>query len=130
MLEFGTPTEDYTTSQSETRQATGEKLIDMLVMHGLLQEQYALNFQNLPTVLNRYEAGVNDCHTYVDKILISVGEPVSTIKRFTQDDRVLGQVVGAALSFFSPSNKKPQDSSHRIAAEPSEPTDKNGHFKQ
>ncbi|KTD37497.1 hypothetical protein Lmor_0360 [Legionella moravica] len=103
LIEMGIPSNEVTEfSQRESRETTGEQLIKMLAMHRILQDQYELRLDNLVKFYNLYEVGINDCHTYVDKILISVDEPVSQVKRFTSSDNVFGHIIGSLLNFFNP----------------------------
>ncbi len=103
LIEIGISSELETVfSQRETREATGEQLVKMLAMDKLVRPQYEVSLSNLLGFYQRYTAGVNDCHSYVDKILLSVGEPVSQIKRFTPDDTVWGRIIGKTVTFFRP----------------------------
>ncbi|MBL7480486.1 GlsB/YeaQ/YmgE family stress response membrane protein [Legionella bononiensis] len=103
LIELGIPSNDVTEfSQQESRETTGEQLIRMLSMHKILQEQYEVRLSNILKFYNRYEVGINDCHTYIDKILISVDEPVSQVKRFTSSDTIFGHIIGSLLNFFNP----------------------------
>lgn len=120
LIEMGIPSDQETVfSQRESREATGEQLVKMLAMDKLLRPQYEVSLGNLLGFYRRYKAGVNDCHTYVDKILLSVGEPVSQIKRFTPDDTVWGRIIGKTMTFFRPLPDKlqhcdPINGCHRI----------------
>lgn len=106
-IEFGGPSDLETDiSQIEARKTTGAQLIRMLAMHRLLQQEYSLSLKNLPTIFQRYVAGTNDCHTYVDKILQAVGEPPSKITRFLKQDNAFGRVIGSLFQFFSPEAPK------------------------
>ncbi|CAM2884069.1 hypothetical protein [Legionella worsleiensis] len=103
LIELGMPSDAITEiSQRESRTTTGEQLLRMLTMHKILSQQYELSLRNLFRFYQRYEAGINDCQTYVDKILISVDEPVSQVKRFTDSDTIFGHIIGTMLNFFSP----------------------------
>jgi hypothetical protein len=120
-IELGPPTEqEAEISQIETRKTTGKNLIDMMVMHRILQQNYNLSPGNLPRFIWRYKAGENDCLTYVDKILESAGEPSTKIQRYTKIDSHLGRFIGSALQFFSPApkvdpeEKAPSDSIKRV----------------
>lgn len=63
-------------------------------------------YENLPKIMYNYKAGIIDCHTYVDKILLSAGEPVSQIRRFTKEDNFLGRGLDTVIQFFSPLPEK------------------------
>lgn len=107
LIEIGLPSTNETVfSQQETRETTGEQLLNMLAMHRLLQPQYELSFRNFYGFYKRYQAGINDCQTYVDKILTAVGEPVSQLKRFTPKDTFWGRFIGNTVNFFRPAPEK------------------------
>ncbi len=107
LIELGLPSDKETEfSQRETRETTGEQLVRMLALDRSLQSQYEIRFDNLIGLLSRYDVGVNDCHTYVDKILISVGEPESLGTRFTPEDTFIGRLIGNAINFFRAAPEK------------------------
>ena len=106
-LELGSPSDDsLEISQQFDRTTSGTKLIEMLAMHKILQKNYSVDPQNYYNFVMRYRAGENDCLTYVDKILEAVGEPESTISRYTDNDSWLGRVLGSTISFFNHAPKK------------------------
>jgi hypothetical protein len=119
LIEMGLPSDQETEfSQRELREATGEQLIKMLAMNQILHPQYTRTPGNLFGMLTPYQVGINDCHTYIDKILISVGEPESQIERFTPDDTVVGKFIGNTIKFFKPMPEKLENPI--IAEEPKE----------
>ena len=111
LIEMGVPSDqevDFT--QREIRETTGEQLINMLVMDKILRPQYELSLKNIFNFAKRYQPGVRDCHTYIDKVLLSAGEPVSHIQRFTPEDTFIGRFIGGAMRFFSPLPPLPEKS--------------------
>lgn len=107
LIEMGLPSdESFEYSQREQRETTGERLVHMLAMHKVLHPQYELSFGNIHNFSKRYKAGTTDCHTYIDKVLLSAGEPESHIKRFTNNDTFIGRFIGSALRFFTPLPEK------------------------
>ncbi|MCL5272988.1 MAG: hypothetical protein M1486_06800 [Gammaproteobacteria bacterium] len=111
LIEMGLPSDQETEfSQQELREATGEQLVKMLAMNKMLHPQYTRTIGNIFGMLTPYQAGINDCHTYIDKILIAVGEEESQIERFTPEDTVVGQFVGSAIKFFKPVPEKLENS--------------------
>lgn len=107
LIEMGLPSDQETEfSQRESRETTGEQLIKMLAMDKVLHPQYEVSWDNILGLYNRYELGINDCHTYIDKILIAVDEPVSQIRRFTSEDTFFGRIIGDSINFFNPLPEK------------------------
>jgi hypothetical protein len=122
LIEMGVPSDkvvDFT--QIETREATGEQLINMLVMDKVLRPQYELSLGNIHNFTKRYKPGVTDCHTYLDKVLLSAGEPASNVQRFTNNDTFMGRMIGNALRFFSPLPEKLEGSDPSCACDPINP---------
>ncbi len=111
LIEMGLPSDEETEfSQRELREATGEQLVKMLALSKIIHPQYTRTVGNLYGTLTPYQIGINDCHTYVDKILISVGEPESQLERFTPEDTLVGQMIGSAIRFFKPVPEKLENS--------------------
>lgn len=109
LIELGDSSENETEfSQRESREATGEQLMQMLAMHRILLPQYEFNRDNVWNFLKHYKAGITDCLTYLDKILVSAGEPASKLTRFLPQDTFLGRVAGGAINFFRPIPEKPK----------------------
>jgi hypothetical protein len=105
-IELGASSENETIfSQEDKRTTTGQKLVDMIVMHHILQQKHALSINNPRLILWRYKAGENDCNTYVDKVLEAVGEPAGKVDRFTESDSFIGRFIGKTLRFFNPAPK-------------------------
>jgi hypothetical protein len=107
LIEWGLPSDkavDF--SQKELRETTGEQLINMLVMHRTLYPLHELSLKNIYNFTIRYKAGITDCHTYIDKVLLASGEPESHIERFTPNDTFIGRFIGSAIRFFSPLPQK------------------------
>lgn len=89
-------------TQCEIRQTTGLQLIEMLAMNRLLQRQFEIKLSNFPNIALKYKPGIDDCETYMKKILASLGEPPTQISRFSNKDSQLGRNLGTAFNFFSP----------------------------
>jgi hypothetical protein len=107
LIEKGTSSVNETEfTQQELRVATGEQLVKMLAMNKILHPIYTASVDNALRLRFPFQAGINDCHTYVDKILISVGEPESQIERFTPEDSVMGKIIGSTIQFFKPVPEK------------------------
>ncbi len=70
-------------NQAESiRHVTGQKLFEMLTLDRILQETHS---QTLKFRIFGFEIGNNDCHTYVQKILLGTGQKPPKIKRFTKE---------------------------------------------
>lgn len=89
-----------TPAQTEKRTCTGEQLIQMMVLDRLLQ-------QHMPW--GTYKPGDNDCHTHIDKVLASVGQPLSTLTRHSSSEEAhwLSKYIGEALQKYSVFPHKP-----------------------
>lgn len=100
LIEFTSKPADTTRTpeQQEKRTVTGEKIIEMLATYKKLQETsaYSLNY-----VLTRMKPGDNDCHTLINKVLISTNQPVTTLNRYQGLNNV-GSMVGFFISNLSP----------------------------
>ena len=81
--------------QEELRTCNGQTLVDMFVMHRLLQNNYSWSRRL------RYRAGDYDCQTYLDIILASTNQPLSTLTRATPEDTLIGRTVCHLLNKFS-----------------------------
>lgn len=113
-IDYSTNSADITQRESIPRQATGRKLIEMLVLHQVLAPIYVLkttprdlvnpqNVKNLLTFQYRFKPGVDDCYTYIDRILQAVGErPLGETKRFAANDGGTSLLIRDALRFLSP----------------------------
>lgn len=103
LIEIGNPSDkEVNFSQREIRETTGEGQIHMLAMHRILKPQYEISIGNLFNLLSKYSACKHDCHTYVDIILESAGEPKSHILRFTENDTLIGRCIARTMRFFIP----------------------------
>lgn len=89
------------------RKCTGETLLNMLVMHQLLQQRYAIELKNMPHLISVYKPGEHDCHSYVDKILASVDEPMSELERAYDHDFNMGKQICSWLKRFGTFQRKP-----------------------
>lgn len=95
-------------NQTEMRQATGEQILKMLAFDRLLQKRYEyhdgkkLNRKNLRNLFTLFSPGVDDCHTYADKILAVINQPPIILNRITTKDFIMGRAIGRAIQFFSP----------------------------
>ncbi|WP_298627648.1 hypothetical protein [uncultured Legionella sp.] len=115
LIEMGLPSDQETEfSQRELREATGAQLVRMLAMNRIIHPQYTRTIGNVFGILTPYQAGINDCHTYLDKILTSVSEAESQIDRFTPEDSLIGQFIGGTILFFKP---VPEKLEHSVLAE-------------
>lgn len=64
------------------REVSGQKLFEMITLHRTLQETHE---RGLHFVLTSFKAGDNDCHTYVNKILIGTQQKPAIVKRFAPE---------------------------------------------
>lgn len=94
-------------NQRLVRTCNGKTLLEVFVMHELLRPKYDAGFKALLKA-NGYRAGYNDCSTYVDLILASVGEPLSTLTRVTPKENLIGRTYCKLLEQFSVFSKQPQ----------------------
>lgn len=101
-------------SQRELREATGEQIVKMLAMNNILHPIYTASLENVLRMRTPFQAGINDCHTYIDKILIAAGEPESQIERFTPEDSVMGHIIRHSIEFFKP---VPEKLEHPVVAQ-------------
>lgn len=91
---------DWAAAKEATRQVTGQKLYEMIVLDIMLQKSHGLS----QDIVKKYTVGFDDCHTYVDKILVGTGQlPRLEIQRFMPSDSFIGRhLVARAIRFFSP----------------------------
>jgi hypothetical protein len=81
------------------RQVTGEKLFEMLMLHNQLRETH---LTTLRAAISFYQAGNNDCRTYIDKILIGTHQIPSKVGRFGKLDKPIAQsLVGPLMEYVS-----------------------------
>lgn len=121
-IEFGErkKTPRHVDQSETTRQVTGQKLFEMLILDQRLQDTHQYNLSN---ALRIYSVGNDDCRTYIDKILIGTGQEPTKIGRFSENDTFIGRRVTVPLiSFFSKTNQnelfclieKPDDEQFKI----------------
>ncbi len=94
-------------AQLETgRTCSGEKLIQMMALDRLLQQHMPAD-KVMPWGI--YKPGDSDCHTHIDTLLASVGEPLSTLTRYTEkeNDHWLSKYIGGSLHRYSVFPEKP-----------------------
>lgn len=108
IIELGSPSfeEVKQPDQCVRRECSVETLVQMMSMHRILYKQYDFKSENLKRLLS-YQGGDNDCHTYVDFILASVGEELSPVKRSTETDYFLGKLTCSALQRYAIFPDKP-----------------------
>ncbi|MGM9455219.1 hypothetical protein ACTAZI_18010 [Legionella bozemanae] len=79
-------------TQKEERIVTGEKIVEMMAFHQLLQETQACS---LRYILTKMKAGENDCFRYIEKILLCTGQKTIELKRFDDSENWVGRnIVG------------------------------------
>lgn len=109
LIELGTPTklaDLETPSQKEIRKTSGNNIISMLAFHRLLQKQYSIESANAAFIAQTYKPGIEDCNTYVDKILIAFGENATEVTRFTSQDTIVGKNLAKLFGLFTPIQKQ------------------------
>ncbi len=115
-IEFGSPSKapNFVDQSEKPRKVKGQKLVDMLVLHSILQEThpYKRDF-----MLNHYDLGSNDCLTYVNKILIGTDQAPTQMKRFNREvDKLPGiYCVSNIVGFFSHTRQDEIDSYRKFA---------------
>ncbi|WP_131780566.1 hypothetical protein [Legionella bozemanae] len=87
-------------TQKEERIVTGEKIVEMMAFHQLLQETQACSLQY---ILTKMKAGENDCFRYIEKILLCTGQKTIELKRFDDSENWVGRnIVGFFVKKLSP----------------------------
>jgi hypothetical protein len=78
----------------------------MMALDRLLQQQMPWD-KVMPWGM--YKPGNKDCHTHIDTLLASVGEPLTTVTRYTEreEDHWLSKYIGGALHKYSVFPEKP-----------------------
>lgn len=101
IIELGTDSsvEIQTPDQDFRRKCSGKTLLNMCVMHKFLMQQYDYKLENWKR-LTGYKPGDYDCHDYVNTILSSVSEPMSSVRRSLETDKPAGKLVCTALKTF------------------------------
>lgn len=87
-------------TQKEERIVTGEKIVEMMAFHQLLQETQMCS---LRYILTKMKAGENDCFRYIEKILLCTGQKTIELKRFDDSENWVGRnIVGFFVKKLSP----------------------------
>ncbi len=97
-------------NQRHVRHCKGHTLLNILVMHEILGPKFANGFKDTQRLFKAsgYRPGYNDCQTYVDLLLSSAGEPLSTLKRVTKDENWVGKAYVHTLEALSIFSSQPQ----------------------
>ncbi len=120
LVDNETNSERITQREPQERIAKGKKLLEMLSLHRVLSPIYVLklkpndfsnfeNIKNLMTFQYRNKPGVTDCNTFIDEILVAVGEEPTKTKRFKDDDKPVALWIRDAIRFLSPLPKELND---------------------
>lgn len=96
IVEFSTGKADITRqiSQHDERTVTGQKIIDMLLLHEQLQLTHAPTREYLAIKMKQGEV---DCLSYANKILTCTGQKATTVRRFNGTENAVGKYV---IGFF------------------------------
>lgn len=84
--------------RQELRTVKGIKLIEMLALYNKFQETIPCT---LGQVVKRMKPGDNDCHTFINKILIGTNQTATTLRRYN-DMNSVGTMVGFFIKKLSP----------------------------
>lgn len=103
LIEFSSSPSNFSqrdTSQTEKRQVTGEKIVEMLALHAQLQVNHTCN---LAYQLTKMKPGENDCFSYVNKILLGTNQKATELRRFDGRENWVGQnIIGFFTKKLSP----------------------------
>jgi hypothetical protein len=120
IIELGSPSTQEVKDPDQKNgpfKCTGKKIVEMLVMDKIIKEHYSWY-----RFVQAYRAGDYDCHTYIDTILASVGEPLSTLDRSTAKDNSLGKGMVSILKrcgTFAERSEKPNEIQNLAVQNPS-----------
>ena len=101
-LEFSTGKTDLTRklSNTEQRYTSGQKIIEMMTFHTLLQQTHACTPKY---IVKKMKSGDVDCLSYVNKILTGTSQKATKIGRFDGSENWVGRnVVGFFIRNLSP----------------------------
>ena len=89
-------------SRTEERTASGEKIVDMIAMHRLLQKRHVITNNYLLTKMK--SADDNDCVSYVNKVLVGTHQKSTAVSSFypPEDNWVGRNIVGFFIKKASP----------------------------
>lgn len=85
-------------SQQEERTVKGIKLLEMIALHRKLKET---NTPSIKHALHKMEAGVWDCHSYINTILIGTNQEFTSLTRFAHMN-IVGRAIGYTVDKLSP----------------------------